>query len=210
MNKYLLRLIQEEFDNLILQQKGEDTTESLFSSLEELESTYINVNEKNLSQLKNKEEKAKEEEDFEEFKNIKNEQKKIIDRLIQAYEKKLELLNDISSKLNEEIQKTTHEGVGVFSNKEISEFNNEKIQIGDILNITSNKTSTDLRKIDEKGIYEVIKTSIPNIKSGDSFLLADPFKRGERVKITVVRNGKILQKPFYIKNITGITKNPKS
>jgi len=207
IRKESLRMIKESQASFL-----KEDVDSIERTMEDVDDSIIEVNEKKLEKLNNEEKAARDSEDFSELKRIKEEQVAVIERLVFGYSKKTNLLEKIKTNLEEDLLNIATNGAGVFKNQEINEFNNDSFQKGWGLKIETPNTSTDLVKIADHNAYKVMKTNIPGLEAGMLLQLPE-LKLGGAGKVAVFTkreggSGYENSNNFTMENITNLVKNP--
>jgi len=202
-----LRMIKESQASFL----NEDI-DSLERTMEDVDDSIIEVNEKKLEKLNNEEDSAKDSEDFSELKRIKEDQLAVIERLVFGYTKKVKLLQQTQTNLEEELLNIQSNGAGVFKNQEMNEFSSEAFQKGWGLKIETHGSSTNLVKQSDANNYKVMTTNIPGLEPEMLLMLPDMKLGGEgHIKVFTKRvNGTGYEniKNFTLRNITALVKNP--
>jgi len=214
LEKRIRDLIRKESLRVIKESQASFLAEEASS----LEKTMKDVNdaiglyEKRLDKLNSEEETAKEKEEFSDLKRIKAEQLEELSSLIRTYGKKVDMLKDQYVELKEEVDDVLAKGAGVFNNRELQEFENEKFDKNWGLQIDTPNSSTKMVKIlDDANAYKVVSTNIEGLQPGDLLKLPN-MKIGGGGKVAVYRKVDGRQSEvgnFELENVTKIIKNPK-
>ena len=204
----LKKLIRNESLRLLSESQAFKHLDNVIKDIDE---GFIQVNEKRLEKLKKDEQTATEKEDYVQLKQIKEEQLSSITKLVEAYKKKAEYLEQMKNGIQKELQDLGSKGNSVFKDKEVLEFKNEEFPKNQSLKLKTPKTETVLLKISDGNQFQVQKTSINEIKPGDILALPTEIKIGGDAIVTVYRKiGDKFQElnKMKMKNIQGIIKNP--
>lgn len=205
VKKESLRIIKESQASFL---KESSSLEKTMKDINDV----IDMYEKRLDKLNNEERSAKEKEDFSDLKRIKEEQLEALNKIIGAYNRKVELLVSQRVELKSDIDNVLSKGSKVFNNADMQEFDNSTFQKNWGLQIDTNNSSTKLVKIIDENGYKVISTDIKGIEPGNILKLPPSFKIGGGGKVTVYRIGEDKKAEeigdFDYDNITAIIKNP--
>ena len=190
--------------------KESKTLEQLETTIEDLDEGLIDLYQKKFDSLKKEEENAIDKEEFSQLKKIKDSQVEVLDKLVSFYTKKVEVLKKISDEIKNSASEVGTKGVGVFSNKEMSEFKNEEFAKNNKIKVSGGDKYFIAEKVGENNAYSVLDTNINGINGGD-FLKISDLKIGSSGTITIYR--KITDrfeelKTMKFNNVTEIIKNP--
>ena len=204
----LKKLIKEESLKLINENQA---FSGIYDKIDDVEDGFVAVNQKRFEQLKNSESKAKENEDYAELQNIRQEQSKVLTKLIKSFKKKTELYEELKNAIDSDGENIAFKGNKVFGDKELNEVNDETMTVGHILIIKSPTTETKLKKYSDGNNYQVVTTNIKGLQGGDFFVPKTELKTGNPCKVDIYRD--IAGGPEYLKTlgfntITNLIKNP--
>jgi len=203
----LLEFIRKESLQFLKENQAFSSMEPIVSSsieetekkLSNIEKHFIEVSEKDYEKLKNEEKSAKE---FNEFQSIKQQKIDTLTKLINAYTKKIEYLNEIKDSLKGELDS------GFVKDKELEEFKNEEIQKGSIITLQTLSSNFELKKASENNQYTVLKSDLSGVDPGDIVSLPN-MNVGSPSQIQVykkVGDRFVTGKPTEIERISKISK----
>jgi len=192
----LLEFIRKESLQFLKENQAFSSMEPIVSSsieetekkLSNIEKHFIEVSEKDYEKLKNEEKSAKE---FNEFQSIKQQKIDTLTKLINAYTKKIEYLNEIKDSLKGELDS------GFVKDKELEEFKNEEIQKGSIITLQTLSSNFELKKASENNQYTVLKSDLSGVDLGSPSQIQVYKKVGDRF---------VTGKPTEIERISKISK----
>ena len=183
---------------------------SLEDKVQSIDESFIEVYQKKLDKLNAAEEKAMGEENYVELQKIKTEKLETLKKLIDAFKYKTNILEKMHSNLALELNQMDSKGTGVFKDKPLNEFDNERLEKGTSLKINTLSSEIKVQKISDNNQYQVLNSTASGIDAGD--ILAFPnMKVGHSAQIHVYRKiGDRFQQIGSPKLdvIKGITKNP--
>lgn len=208
MDKQLKEFIKRESLRLL---KESQAFKHLYNVIKDIDEGFIEVNEKRLEKLNKDEQAATEKEDYVQLREIKTEQLAAITKLVEAYKKKAEYLDEVKKGIQKEVENLGAQGNSVFKNKKINEFKNEDFPKNQSLLLKTQNTETVLLKIADGNQFQVQRTSIAEIKPGDIMTLPAEVKIGGDAIVTVYRKmGDRMEElnKMRMKNIQDIIKNP--
>lgn len=204
----LLEFLRRE--SLRILNEDNQALSSLHDKVDDVDDYFISTDEKKLEKLSSEEEKAMDKEDYADLQRIKEEKEKLLGRLIISYKKKIELYEELRQAIGQELQNMGVKGSSVFKNKEITEFNNEMIEKGITLKISSLVNSLTIQKISDNNQYKVLDSTVPYIQPGDVVSIPN-VKIGGSAKLKVYRQiGERYNEvgDTTIQNVRKIIKNP--
>jgi len=200
-------MILEESLNLL--NEGQALS-NLYKLMDEIDEMIIEPYQNKLDKAKKDEKAALEKEEFVELKDIKEQQIEVVDKLINAYKRKIEYLEKINTENKSEAGHITNKGVGYFSDKKINEFKNDNFKAGEKLKIVTPSSETVVQKIQDINAYKVIRTNIQGVQADDTLKISD-LKLGHGGHVAVYRtiSGRPTEmKPFNFQTISDLVKNP--
>ncbi len=206
---YILEYVKQKSEGLRMLRESE-AFEALKKKVRDFKETLVSSFEAKFENSLKQEAKAREEEDFLKLKESKTEMKYAAEGLYKSYIAMAEYYKEMAIESASELSDIENRGAGVFKDKLMIEFVNIDFKKGDTLKLTTTKSETVVKKVNDNNSYEIVSTNISGLKPGDYLALPD-MKIGGEATITAYRmiggRGEELKK-FKINNIKGLFKNP--
>jgi len=196
------------FKSLIKEDQAFDALENQLSKVED---TFISFSRSRIEELNKELDSAKEEKEFARFRRALEEKSQALSDLIDAHQKKMEILNKMHENIKSELDIANTQGEKVFSDNEFDNFNAQEFTSGQRFRIESNASFIEVEKIsEESNQFKLEDGNIKGLKSGDVLQIQD-FSVGGDSKVSVYRKiGERYEKlsDFTLSNIIKITENP--
>jgi hypothetical protein len=183
---------------------------NLYKLYDEIDEMIVEPYEKKLESSRKEEEKALENEEYNDVKTIKQTQIEIVNKLINAYKKKIDYLEQINNENQSEAGHLMNKGVGYFSDKDIKEFKNDSFKAGEKIKIVTPSSETVVQKVSDINSYKVIRTNIEGVMADDLLKLSD-LRLGHNGTAGVYRNiaGRVTHlKDVILQTIKELVKHP--
>jgi exonuclease VII large subunit len=191
--------------------KENQAFEALEQQLSKVEDTFISFSQSRIEELDKELQSAKEEKEFGRFRRALEEKSQALSDLVDAHEKKMEILRKMSESIKSEVDIANTQGEKVFSDNEIDAFDAQELQAGQRFRIESNASFIEVEKIsEENNQFRLEDGNIQGLKAGD-VLQIQGFSVGGDSNITVYRKiGERYEKlsDFVLSNIISIVENP--
>ncbi len=184
---------------------------SLEQQLAKVDETFIKYSQDRMIELDKEIEDARAEKDFPRFKTALEGKNAAIDDLINAHNKRMEILVKMKESINSDLQGALQRGEKVFMGEKLEYFSSENFKKGERIRIESNNYFLELEKtVDDKNQFVLQDMNIEGLKLGDIIQVGD-FNLGGDAKMTVYR--KVDQRyesmgETVIENVSSLVKDP--
>lgn len=191
--------------------KENQAFEALERQLSKVEDTFISFSQSRIEELDKEIQSAREEKEFGKFRRALEEKSQALSELIDAHNKKMEILKKMSDNIKSEVDIANTQGEKVFSDNELDSFVVQELQAGQRFRIESNASFIEVEKIsEENNQFRLEDGNIQGLKAGDVLQIQD-FSVGGNTNVTVYREiGGRFEKlsDFTLSNIISIIENP--